>query len=238
MQNLNEYNEEKFKSEFENTSLCQQITKDFDQVLWSKHHNEPHFYKIYTIRQLLGQSSFSAVPFYYLQKLTEKNPPNIYDIGCGWNIFKKYIPNIIGLDHLFDIIPKVSGVNFFADVSAYVSDNYIATHQNYFESAFSINALHFQSLTSLESIITKFISMIKSNGRGFLALNLQRLLDNSTSAELVELFSTTTPAKIDYENYIRLVLSKINCQYLIVDIDLTMIDEPLNGNIRIVFEKW
>ena len=39
MQNLNEYNEEKFKNEFENTSLCQQITKDFDRIVWSKNYD-------------------------------------------------------------------------------------------------------------------------------------------------------------------------------------------------------
>ena len=68
-------------------------------------------------------------------------------------------------------------------------------------------------------------------------MNFQRLLDNSSPEELIRIFDTSEPTTIDYENYIRLVLSKIECVYLVVDIDLTVMDEYLNGNIRIVFEK-
>jgi hypothetical protein len=237
MQNLNEYNEEKFKNEFENTDLCRQIKKDFDRISWYKNHNAEEDSRLYTSRQQLGQSLFSLVPFYYLQKLTEKNPSTIYDLGCGWNIFKKYIPNVIGLDNSGGRIPKTPGINFFADVDEVITYKYIAKHQNYFESAFSINSFHYQSLSKLESTITKFVSMIKPNGRGFMALNLMTIIKFTSSEELLELFSTDAPTNIDYENYIRSVLSKIDCQYLIVDVDLTNMNEPLNGNIRIVFEK-
>ena len=228
MNNLNEYNEEKFKHAFENSTIFQQISNDFDYIIWDKNRTHRMYH---TARQVMGQKTFYVTPFYYIEKLTEKNPDIILDIGCGWNIFKKYIPNIIGLDIDFD------NINFFADIKGFVNDEYVKLHKNYFESAFSINALHFGSISNLENIIVNFVSMIKPKGRGFLALNFQRLLDNSSPEELIRIFDTSEPTTIDYENYIRLVLSKIECEYLVVDIDLTVMDEYLNGNIRIVFEK-
>ena len=44
------------------------------------------------------------VPYYYIDYLIEKNPKTILDLGCGLNIFKPYIPGIIGMDS-FDGMP-------------------------------------------------------------------------------------------------------------------------------------
>ena len=104
--NFNIYNEDKFKSRFENSNLCRTIKNDFNELLWSKQlqfvDNRPSDAfngDSMTIRQLLGETynKFSMVPFYYLEPLLEKSPELIYDLGCGWNIFKKYIPNVIGI---------------------------------------------------------------------------------------------------------------------------------------------
>ena len=225
MNNLNEYNEENFKAEFENSILHKQISSDFDIVLWDK--SLTNLYKM-TPRQIRGERIFTMVPLYYLNKLLETNPTTIYDICCGWNIFKKYIPNIIGID----------ARKKFVDICATIDDDYIIAHQEYFECAFSICSLHLYSLVHLEKNIKNFVSMIKPNGRGFLSLNLERMVERTSVEENISLFGTTNPSNAQYDQYIRSVVEKIPCEYLIVDIDIsTHRDDYLNGNIRLVFEK-
>ena len=175
---------------------------------------------------------FSVVPYYYLELLIEKSPVTIYDIGCGWNIFKKYTPNIIGIS----AEPPDSPI-FFADIHDFVDDEFVAGHQEYFESAFSINALHFHSLTKLSKVIKDFVSMIQSGGRGFLALNAQRMIERLTSDEIIKLFGTASPTKEQYTDFILECIGTVDCHFLIVDVDLSKLDDTLDGNIRIVFER-
>lgn len=228
MNNLNEYDEANFRTEFDKSSLHKQISSDFDIILWDKH--VKNLYSI-TPRQSMGQRIFNVTPFYYLNKLTETNPSKIYDIGCGWNIFKKYIPSIIGIDF------RQQYAEIYADIEADINKDYIISHKEQFESAFSICALHYHSLTNLEKIITNFLSMIKLNGRGFLSLNLERMIDVTSTEENINLFGIVNPSYKQYDQYIRSVVEKIPCEYLIVDIDLSVRNEYLNGNIRLVFEK-
>jgi len=224
MNNLNEYDQVRFQAEFQNSTLYQQILSDFDIVLWDKNVGEvPSL----TPRQLRGERIFTLAPFYYLNKLVETNPKEIHDIGCGWNIFKKYITNIIGVDFRAK----------YADKQAFVNEYYVTTHKECFESAFSICSLHYGSLVNLEKSINDFVSMIKTNGRGFLSLNLARMIEKTSSEENINLFGTTIPTNEQYDQYIRSVVGKIPCEYLIVDIDISTKDEYLNGNIRLVFEK-
>jgi hypothetical protein len=233
MNNINPYNELYCRSLHEKFPFFDQIKSDFDVLYWSSLAD----YKMkLTPRQSMGIRAFSMIPFYYLEKLLEKNPANIYDLGCGWNIFKKYIPNIIGVSPTHDC-------DNHADIHDLVDDMYIQAHQNFFESVFSINALHFVPLSDLEKVIKDFVSMIKPGGRGFLALNLARMIDRS-SVDFLKTHVGPTLTCDDYNRYIRNVLTKIDINYLIVDVDLAIGDwsgftfnEPVDGNIRLVFEK-
>ena len=176
------------------------------------------------------------VPFYYLKELLEKNPDQIYDLGCGWNIFKKYIPNIIVVSQKRKSKrPEnfAATIDNMADVHGFIDKYYIATHQKFFESVFSINALHFRigGLAEFEKIVTDFASMIKPGGRGFLALNLARLIDFTSDDFLKSLGG-------EYDHYIREILQKINLNYIILDVNFDdHLDFLMDGNIRIVFEK-
>jgi hypothetical protein len=116
-----------------------------------------------TARQWMAYGNFPVTAFYYLEFLTNQNPSVIYDLGCGWNIFKKYIPNIIGIG---EEDPKSQ--YYFADIHGRVDPNYVEQHQNYFESVFSICALHFRPLRELRQIALEFISMMKPDSYGFL----------------------------------------------------------------------
>jgi hypothetical protein len=220
--NINPYNQEAFSKKFVETELYQQLVKDYDNVRFEK------FFKDWrTPRQTHALRQFTAVPFYYLEFLTQQNPAVIYDLGCGWNIFKKYIPNIIGVgaEH------PDSGF-YYADIHDYVDDVYIAGHQNFFESVFSINALHFVPLSRLQQRVLDFYSMIKSNGSGFLALNLARMLERD-----VQKFNNFGPLELD--QYVRDQLYDLDINYKVFDVEFTnnKLDEFMDGNIRLVIEK-
>lgn len=225
MINLNEYDQSKFEPKFKKTDLYKILEKDFDQVRFSK---QWHGYSLPTPRDFFGfpkKSIFTAVPFYYLQFLTERNPAKIYDLGCGINIFKKYIPNIIGVG-----AEEPHDKNFHGDIFDFVDDDYISGHQNFFESVFSINALHFQPLSNLSECVWNFYSMIRPGGTGWLALNAQRMIERDYKK-----FSHKDRAYLD--TYIRKKLSDLEIDYKVFDVDLTVMDEFMDGNIRLVMTK-
>ena len=221
--NINEYDEHLFRQKFERTDLYQQIEKDFDVVTFAKHWVDD--VPTPTPRQWAGESIFSAVPFYYLEFLTRNKPTKIYDIGCGWNIFKKYIPNITGIG-----AEDPNGPDFYADIHDFVDDDFVQGHRDFFESAFSINALHFHAMSDLQKIVRDFISMLRPKGIGFLALNSQRMLELDAD----KFCSFTTQ---DLDNYVRAQLGMIDTHWLVFDVDLSVLDEGINGNIRLVMQK-
>jgi hypothetical protein len=237
MNNLNDYNITQCQEYCKQLPFYQNIERDFDVLGWNKLWPDITFSPVATPREMFGRketfpeySIFSMVPFFYLKLLLEKNPKTIYDLGAGWNIFKKYIPNIIG-------ISPTHNTDNYSDIHDMVDADFVLGHQNYFESVFSINALHFRPLTDFKAIIQEFASMIAPGGRGFLALNIMRMISQTPVASLQQTLGTIVPSKKEYDNYIRKVLSDIDLNYLIVDVDLTRMDEWMDGNIRIVFEK-
>jgi hypothetical protein len=231
MENINAYNKESFFKEFSTTETYKKLCNDFDIISfdWSlvpelRSENYP------TPRQRIGDSNFfktrfSTVPFYYMEYLLKHNPKVIYDLGCGWNIFKRYVPNLIGIDPGHTESPEI-----YADITDYIDKDYIENHQNYFDSVFSIGALMFHPLSNFSKVVDDFYSMIKSGGRGFLSINLERM------RELDPLFANTPPEEI--ERFCRDELSKLNhIKFLVVDIRSNPIDEYLDGNVRLVMEK-
>jgi len=244
-QNLNRYNPEQFKKQFESTDICRNVAKDYDNLWW-----EPpiKFLSRLTPRQIVSTNimGFSMMPFYYLQPLLEKDPTSIYDLGCGANLFKKYIPNIIGVDKLVDyhFFDKSNSLTC-PDIEDRVDPEYVKTHQNHFESVFSINSLHFRPLSELRLIYEEFISMVKPGGRGFLSVNLQRMIDAEQNflpeikneSLMIQNHQRFITHLAPYEWYVRTQLDNLPCEYLIFDVNLDVVDEWLDGNIRLVFER-
>jgi len=236
MNNLNDYSVAQCQEYCKQLPFYQNLERDFDILRWDKLWTHTYVFDM-TPRESFGRkrifpkrSVFSMVPFFYLEPLLKKNPETIYDLGAGWNIFKKYIPNIIG-------ISPTHNVDNNSDIHDIVDADFIHGHQNYFKSVFSIGALHFRPLTDLKAVIQEFASMIATGGRGFLALNVMRMIERTPVEYLKQTLGTTVPTDNEYSEYIRRVLSEIDLDYLIVDVDLTVMDEWMDGNIRIVFEK-
>jgi len=218
MINKNSYNTELFKVQFKQTELYRKLIDEYDEVSFD-YFFEQH-YITSSPRLLLATKVCSAVPFYYLSFIDTTKPT--YDLGCGANIFKKYYPNIIGVS------PEL-GDRFFGDEHGAVDDNYVKVHTDYFESVFSINALHFVPLSNFRKVVDDFASMIKPGGSGFLSLNALRMCECDTE------FKNNTPAET--EDWIRTQLNLMPYNFQVLDVNLEVPNAWIDGNIRMVIRK-
>ena len=283
LENLNSYNLEEFQTTFKYNHIYQRLVEDFgeENLVWDKFFNQPinlqNAPKVKRGSTPRAQCTtlFSASVFYYLLPLLEIKYDLIYDLGCGANLFKPYIPRLVGIGeewvHIknsyekikdanwpnitcpqdFDNLPNnikseclmvhnlatINDVGFYGDIYGRFDNVYVQQHALSFQAIFSICALHFCPLSRFKKIVLDFVSLVKLGGRGFLALNIQRMIERESTQFLLQEFSTMTPTLLQYDQYIRKELSTLNLKFLIVDIDLTLMDEGINGNIRLVFES-
>lgn len=231
--NINPYCQDYFEKKFQQSLTYQALASNYDIIGFEKYFSRrtvvgPTPRQQFGTGMFTNHTYFTAVPFYYLEFLTEQNPNIIYDLGCGWNIFKKYIPNIVGIG-----AEDLSSPFYYADQHDYVDECFIAGHQDFFESVFSINALHFIPLSKLQQRVLEFHSMIKPGGTGFLALNFERMFERETSDQ----FHNFTLQ--DYDNYVRTQLYDLELDYCVFDVELTEENrnEYMDGNIRLVIKK-
>jgi hypothetical protein len=278
MENINPYNKIEFQKIFTNTEIYKKLEQNFgsQNLVWDKFvlpaiiNSAPIWRTIAETPRASVPTIFSASVFYYLLPLLEIDYDLIYDLGCGDNMFKPYIPRLIGIGaewsdyhrvkdsswpniknrREFDDLPErikhecihVHKISIddnicHGDISDSFNDTFVLAHQEYFQSIFSICALHFHPLHLLKKIVLDFASIIKVGGRGFLSVNLKRMIEIESTQFLLQQFSTINPSRSQYEQYVRKELSSTNLKFLILDIDLTLIDEGLDGNVRLVFER-
>lgn len=223
---INVYDSTQFEQHFKQTPLFCQLSNDFDLVYFDWHFH-PTDQLIGPCRQWYGDRTrktiFSAVPFYYLNYLTEQYHGEIYDIGCGWNIFKKYFPNIVGVD-------IVEGqTSWQPDIRCLFDDDFQKKYHTSLNRIMSINALHFIPLCKLRQRVIDFFSLLAPNGRGYLALNLMRMIELDPDL--------CRRSQQELETIIRGELLDIGYEYLVFDIDLSVRDSYMDGNIRMVVQN-
>jgi len=175
---------------------------------------------------------FSIAPFYYTNFLTEKNTGTIYDIGCGSNFLKKYYPEIIGID------PE----NDKADLCDTFDDNFVQKYENTIQSLISINAIHFIPIYELNERLHQINCVLTDEGRAFVTFNLARMMERTENLDFLGI-SDFKKYKPDakylqiIERYIRAELYKSKLNFVCIDIDFSVYNAFLNGNIRLVFDK-
>jgi len=176
---INGIDYKKFEAEFLQTDIGKQIVKDFDHVTCSAYNMPSIIFMRHkfsaTCRELLGSNDLavkkpvtlvSIVTFYYLQFLQEINPSKIYDIGCGWNLWKRYIPKIHGVD--------CNGP--YADEIAYYNKEWVDKHAGTLEAAFTVNmdvGLKDNvpcTFDNMSEQILEFARLIRPGGRGYISL--------------------------------------------------------------------
>lgn len=86
--------------------------------------------------------------------LSKKVKPgeSVLDVGCGYNLFKKLIPNLVGIDPMCD----------FADHRVSLQD--FETDQK-FDVAFCLGSIMYGSQEDVEQQIAKLCSLLKPNAR-------------------------------------------------------------------------
>ena len=250
---MNKIDYNKFRTEFLATPVGQQVSNDFDVVTCTNTHYPSILLVAHshgsTCRELLGsttissvgkQTTLSIVSFYYLQFLQEKNPEIIYDIGCGWNIWSKYIPNIIGIDNS----------SKYAHIQEDYNTDFVSKNYRKFESAFSINMSASMNKTpdtgeetpitfaNLADSIREFSSIIAQGGRGYFSIPAIAPLI-STSDEWFAANNLTRYSMPELTEYVeKIILSQSYMKIIALDVELDIIKHlpSHDGEIRVVFE--
>lgn len=229
---LNPYNEEEFQKEFEKTKIYKQLKDDFDLLIFDKTCPE-HRNNARTPRQTRGDrsvfvSQFYTSAFYYLNYLLNDNPREIYDIGCGWNIFQKYIPEIIGISP-----EDITSDLYYGNINEMWGDTFVNDYVDFFEHVFSICSLHFRPIEELKQLINDLLYTMVPGGICYLSLNVSRMIELTKDKDLKGM----SAKKADV--YVREQLADFPAELLVFDVDFKNgnFDNTINGNINIVFRK-
>jgi len=230
MDNINAYNEALFKEEFPTTEYYK-IIKDLypnATIYYGPHpwaaDTQPRKGLDTRNQLLLDHNIISAMPFYYLKYINQN--ATVYDLGCGYNFFKPFFKNLIGIDPYIDE----------SDIKEIVDDKFYEEHQSCYEAVFSINALHFVPIHNIREVCEKFALMLKPGCTGFLALNVSRMLEWIEKVSENNKWSPLAPGPF-LETWVRKQLDNFPYKLDVIDIDLTRINNFLNGNIRLVITR-
>jgi len=212
MMNYQNYNKDEFLKEFSQTEIYKKLTQHYRYMFSDQ--NDIDVDIDYTSGEEFSRSNLENASicvysqFYYLGLIQENNPEVIADVGCGGNLIKKYIPNVVGFDK-----------THFADHYEWFDKKFIDNHYQEFSSAFSINAIHFVSLIEFANRINDFGKIIKPNGLGFVAFNLLRMIERTQPHEFAKIFDLSRPVTLkDYRLYIENQLKNVKYNLLLVDI--------------------
>jgi hypothetical protein len=180
---------------------------------------------------------FNISIFYYIKFLKELNPGRIVDIGCSTNIFKKVYPNIYGISNNSKHL-EADAVHPGADEIVAFNHEFSKRYKNHFQCAMSICSLHFVSIFNFEQQVMDFVNIIKPGGRGFLTFNIIRSIECTSRNELIQLFQTSAPTQQQIALYIDQKIRNMSFNFLVVENLIEQVkDDPVNGTVRIVFEK-
>lgn len=232
MDNLNPYDKESFKEEFPNTEHYRLIKKLYPTAELS--YDPIHPLGCTREELFLDHNIIDVTPFYYLQYLN--SDVTVYDLGCGFNFFKPFFKNLVGVDPY----------DGRADKDDLIDASYYAEHKSCYDAAFSINALHFVPAIYLPNVCNQFTTMLKPGGTGFITFNITRSLEVSASERYVR--------HIDYnsssfkwipnigdsflETWVRKQFDNFSHEIKVFDVSLSSaLDQSLNGNVRLVVTR-
>jgi hypothetical protein len=190
-----------------------------------------------TSREFHFNRYFAMSTFYFINHIIKYSPNKVFDLGCGGNLFRKLVPNIIGIDPYH---PS-------ADINDFVDEDFVRGHQSQFDSVMAINSLHFRGLDQFRSILGDFHSMLKPGGMGLITFGLGVMVDHTSDAAWAEIFGQNPK-----DTTAGTVITWVDQQLRDLDWDLHVIDQyyfnhldigdvvlsnPVDGNIRIVMRR-
>ena len=177
-----------FDDRFKQSETFGKISLDYDRLILDELEGPARipgtFHGMYTPREHLAEpSTFSYLPFFYIEEILKTNPEVILDLGCGGNLFKKYIPQIFGMD------PH----NVSADAVGSLSPETIREYSDKFDAAIAINSIHFIPITAISTRLVEFSQLVKPNGLCYATFNMQMLRENTAQEMWFDLFGSKEP---------------------------------------------
>lgn len=229
MTNYQHYNKEEFEHEFKQSDIYKELINDYQNVEESI--PQPDTWQNFPRRvHAANESTFYYITFYYLKLLLETNPKKILDVGSGGNYFKKYIPQIVGMD-------PDTRFSEVSDVVGSYSTEFVNNNLQRYDSAMTIGALHAVSLISLPDVINEFGTIIKSGGRGYFAVNLRRPMQYTQLHEYAKLFDLTRPqTRLDLYKVVLAIFESI--KYKIIALDINFLDDARLRYDRLKGANW
>jgi SAM-dependent methyltransferase len=229
------FNSDWFEQESKSRKYDLVVAEVFGNDVLLKYHS-PTISQYNTPREsALTPKKFSMIPLWYLDFLASEKPTKIVDIGCGANLFKPLIKKIYNID-CYGIDPTPG--NPAADEFNFFDSDFSQGHTEFYQSVFSINALHFVPLFEFSTVVGLFHNIVAKGGRCFLALNSCRMLECTSTQWLLNTFGKKIPDSLQVQEYVLEQLSILNIDFLVTDVLITeCADEWMDGNIRMVFKK-
>jgi hypothetical protein len=206
------FDKDRFSQEFSKSGIYQQLVEDYS-TLYSEVTDIPDLKKDDSYKPprtvLRDQGICVYSSFYYIELLLETNPKIILDVGCGDNLLKKYVPQILGLD------PMCAA----ADIHGYFNDEFVEQHTGEYDCAMALQSIHHVSLLKFVDQINQFGKIIKPGGRGFFSTNLGRLVSRTEPHEFAKIFDLSRSVTIfDYYCYIKKELEKLDYRIIAADV--------------------
>lgn len=232
--NINAYNQKYWEQTFPTTKIYELVKQETDILVYEKFFNEwntKYHPQVITPRYKLYARIWSAALFYYVQHLLDVNPKTIVDIGSGEGLLKKFIPNLVNIDETpYKDVDKVLRVD----------DTWLLENKNTYDCMIAINSMHFIPLENIRERVINLINI--ATQRGFITFNVRQLLNQSKkhvkyNRPILQNNISTEPLLKDVEAFVRTELNNLPCKILVFDLDFRFIEEGMNGNIRIVFER-
>ena len=102
-----------------------------------------------------------------LPDIKKLNPKTILDVGCGYNNFKEYFPNLVGID--------------YANTNADIVDDFMnyECEDESFDVILALGSINFGNFALVESQMEWLVSKLKKKGTMFIRVNPARAPDNS-----------------------------------------------------------
>lgn len=226
LDNFNVYDEESWEAEFTGSTIHQQLCREFDLITFDSDLENFGKVKGMTSRHFRGIRIVSAMPFWFIDQIAKANKHPIYDLGCGWNLYKKYYNNIVGISGEEPDTPL-----FFGDEHGFVTPAYIVGNVGRFHNIITQNALHYITIEELLPQIAGIMSMCKIHGYVFIEFNICHMLNKSD----------IKPDELkDIAKLIRTQLEFLKYAHNLISFEL--IDEKIHknfqeGTLRILVQK-
>jgi SAM-dependent methyltransferase len=166
-------------------------------------------------------------PLYILDYITSKSDGVIYDIGCGYNFFKKFY-NVIGIDPDSDQ----------ADIHRSYDLSMAAENMGKMDNVFSINAIHFCHPDELGQRVQAFFDMVKPGGYAYLAVNVARVFQDLLDFDRLPEDQRNKNVKV-LSKYAKANVLDI-CRDEVIywkDTIANKFDSYMNGNVKILIRK-